>query len=184
MEILRSPEVVQRLTSSALSACELAHSPRRIRRGPRSLSVRPPELQTCKLPSAISDNPCKCSPSPISRATFQGWVERAPEIERAFATSGQSLIVDDRDPAVALGCGDRARTGCTCSVPVRSSEPGARGLAGQFDFCAGNKLAPLVDPNYRCGEVARDAIQGAVHAQKFARPPRERHRHGVDVRDL
>ncbi|MFZ2101809.1 MAG: transcriptional regulator [Oricola sp.] len=30
---------------------------------------------------------------------FQGWGERKPEIERAYATAGQGLMVDDRDPA-------------------------------------------------------------------------------------
>jgi len=30
---------------------------------------------------------------------FQGWAERAPEIDRAYALAGQSLMVDDRDPA-------------------------------------------------------------------------------------
>ena len=30
---------------------------------------------------------------------FQGWAERAPEVERAYALAGQSLMVDDRDPA-------------------------------------------------------------------------------------
>src|SRR5262249_49556237 len=30
---------------------------------------------------------------------FQTWAERGPEIERAYAAAGQSLLADDRDPA-------------------------------------------------------------------------------------
>ena len=36
---------------------------------------------------------------------FQGWAEREPEIERAFETAGQSLMVDDRDPAAHWAMG-------------------------------------------------------------------------------
>jgi tetratricopeptide (TPR) repeat protein len=36
---------------------------------------------------------------------FQGWEKRAPEIERAFETAGQSLMVDDRDPAAHWAMG-------------------------------------------------------------------------------
>ena len=36
---------------------------------------------------------------------FQGWAQRAPEIDRAFAAAGQSLIVDDRDPAAHWAMG-------------------------------------------------------------------------------
>jgi len=36
---------------------------------------------------------------------FQGWTERAQEIDRAFETAGQSLIVDDRDPAAHWAMG-------------------------------------------------------------------------------
>ena len=36
---------------------------------------------------------------------FQGWAERAAEIDRAFATAGQSLMVDDRDPAAHWAMG-------------------------------------------------------------------------------
>jgi tetratricopeptide (TPR) repeat protein len=36
---------------------------------------------------------------------FQRWTERDPEIERAFETAGQSLIVDDRDPAAHWAMG-------------------------------------------------------------------------------
>ncbi len=36
---------------------------------------------------------------------FQGWAERAPEIDRAFDTAGQSLMVDDRDPAAHWAMG-------------------------------------------------------------------------------
>jgi DNA-binding SARP family transcriptional activator len=36
---------------------------------------------------------------------FQGWAERASEIDRAFATAGQSLMVDDRDPAAHWAMG-------------------------------------------------------------------------------
>jgi DNA-binding SARP family transcriptional activator/tetratricopeptide (TPR) repeat protein len=36
---------------------------------------------------------------------FQGWAERAPEIERAFDAAGQSLMVDDRDPAAHWAMG-------------------------------------------------------------------------------
>jgi DNA-binding SARP family transcriptional activator len=36
---------------------------------------------------------------------FQGWAERAVEIDRAFATAGQSLMVDDRDPAAHWAMG-------------------------------------------------------------------------------
>ncbi|HXZ85794.1 MAG TPA: transcriptional regulator, partial [Myxococcota bacterium] len=36
---------------------------------------------------------------------FLGWAERGPEIERAYASAGQSVLADDRDPAAhwALG---------------------------------------------------------------------------------
>jgi len=36
---------------------------------------------------------------------FQHWGERDPEIDRAFETAGQSLIVDDRDPAAHWAMG-------------------------------------------------------------------------------
>ncbi len=36
---------------------------------------------------------------------FQGWAERAPAIDRAFATAGQSLMADDRDPAAHWAMG-------------------------------------------------------------------------------
>jgi len=36
---------------------------------------------------------------------FLGWAEREPEIERAYATAGQSLLADDRDPAAHWAMG-------------------------------------------------------------------------------
>lgn len=36
---------------------------------------------------------------------FQGWAERNPEIDRAFETAGQSLLVDDRNPAAHWAMG-------------------------------------------------------------------------------
>ena len=36
---------------------------------------------------------------------FQRWTKREPEIERAFETAGQSLMVDDRDPAAHWAMG-------------------------------------------------------------------------------
>jgi DNA-binding SARP family transcriptional activator len=36
---------------------------------------------------------------------FQGWKNPTPEIDRAFATAGQSLMADDRDPAAHLAMG-------------------------------------------------------------------------------
>ncbi|MGZ8387202.1 MAG: tetratricopeptide repeat protein [Rhodoplanes sp.] len=36
---------------------------------------------------------------------FQGWAKRDQEVERAFATAGQSLMVDDRDPAAHWAMG-------------------------------------------------------------------------------
>jgi DNA-binding SARP family transcriptional activator len=36
---------------------------------------------------------------------FQGWTAREPEIERAYAAAGQSLMADDRDPAAHLAMG-------------------------------------------------------------------------------
>ena len=36
---------------------------------------------------------------------FQGWAKRAPEIERAYDSAGQSLMVDDRDPAAHWAMG-------------------------------------------------------------------------------
>ena len=36
---------------------------------------------------------------------FQGWAKREPEIERACAAAGQSLMVDDRDPAAHWAIG-------------------------------------------------------------------------------
>jgi tetratricopeptide (TPR) repeat protein len=36
---------------------------------------------------------------------FQGWAERGPEIDRAFEAAGQSLMVDDRDPAAHWAMG-------------------------------------------------------------------------------
>ena len=36
---------------------------------------------------------------------FQGWAEREPEVERAFEAAGQSLMVDDRDPAAHWAMG-------------------------------------------------------------------------------
>jgi len=39
------------------------------------------------------------------QSAFQGWEKREPEIERAFAAAGQSLMVDDRDPAAHWAMG-------------------------------------------------------------------------------
>lgn len=36
---------------------------------------------------------------------FQGWAKREPEIERAYEAAGQSLMVDDRDPAAHWAMG-------------------------------------------------------------------------------
>jgi tetratricopeptide (TPR) repeat protein len=36
---------------------------------------------------------------------FQGWSAREPEVDRAFETAGQSLIVDDRNPAAHWAMG-------------------------------------------------------------------------------
>ena len=36
---------------------------------------------------------------------FQGWAKREPEIDRAFEAAGQSLMVDDRDPAAHWAMG-------------------------------------------------------------------------------
>jgi TolB-like protein/Flp pilus assembly protein TadD len=36
---------------------------------------------------------------------FQGWAEREPEIDRAFEAAGQSIMVDDRDPAAHWAMG-------------------------------------------------------------------------------
>ena len=36
---------------------------------------------------------------------FQGWAPRGPEIDRAFAAAGQSLMADDRDPAAHWAMG-------------------------------------------------------------------------------
>src|SRR5262249_30504057 len=36
---------------------------------------------------------------------FQGWAERSGEIDRAFDSAGQSLMVDDRDPAAHWAMG-------------------------------------------------------------------------------
>jgi DNA-binding SARP family transcriptional activator/Flp pilus assembly protein TadD len=36
---------------------------------------------------------------------FQGWAKREPEVDRAFETAGQSLMVDDRDPAAHWAMG-------------------------------------------------------------------------------
>lgn len=36
---------------------------------------------------------------------FQGWTAREPEVDRAFETAGQSLMVDDRDPAAHWAMG-------------------------------------------------------------------------------
>jgi DNA-binding SARP family transcriptional activator len=36
---------------------------------------------------------------------FQGWTVREPEIERAYASAGQSLMADDRDPAAHWAMG-------------------------------------------------------------------------------
>jgi TolB-like protein len=36
---------------------------------------------------------------------FQGWTKREPEIDRAFETAGQGLMVDDRDPAAHWAMG-------------------------------------------------------------------------------
>jgi TolB-like protein len=36
---------------------------------------------------------------------FQGWTERAPQIDKAYAAAGQALMADDRDPAAHLAMG-------------------------------------------------------------------------------
>jgi tetratricopeptide (TPR) repeat protein len=36
---------------------------------------------------------------------FQGWAKRAPAVDRAFAAAGQSIMVDDRDPAAHWAMG-------------------------------------------------------------------------------
>jgi DNA-binding SARP family transcriptional activator/Flp pilus assembly protein TadD len=39
------------------------------------------------------------------QSAFQGWTKREPEIDRAFEAAGQSLMVDDRDPAAHWAMG-------------------------------------------------------------------------------
>ena len=39
------------------------------------------------------------------QSAFQGWAKRQPEVDRAFATASQSLMVDDRDPAAHWAMG-------------------------------------------------------------------------------
>lgn len=39
------------------------------------------------------------------QTAFQGWAKREPEVEKAFAAAGQSLMVDDRDPAAHWAMG-------------------------------------------------------------------------------
>ena len=39
------------------------------------------------------------------QSAFQGWAKRQPEIDRAFATAGQGLMADDRDPAAHWAMG-------------------------------------------------------------------------------
>ena len=39
------------------------------------------------------------------QSAFQGWAKPQPEIDRAFATAGQGLMVDDRDPAAHWAMG-------------------------------------------------------------------------------
>jgi DNA-binding SARP family transcriptional activator/TolB-like protein len=39
------------------------------------------------------------------QSAFQRWAQREPEIDRAFETAGQSLLVDDRDPAAHWAMG-------------------------------------------------------------------------------
>ena len=39
------------------------------------------------------------------QSAFQGWATRQPEIDQAFAAAGQSLMVDDRDPAAHWAMG-------------------------------------------------------------------------------
>ena len=39
------------------------------------------------------------------QSAFQHWAPREGEIDRAFETAGQSLIVDDRDPAAHWAMG-------------------------------------------------------------------------------
>ena len=39
------------------------------------------------------------------RNAFQGWAKREPEIDRAYEAAGQSLLVDDRDPAAHWAMG-------------------------------------------------------------------------------
>lgn len=39
------------------------------------------------------------------QSAFQGWSKREPEIERAFETAGQALMIDERDPAAHWAMG-------------------------------------------------------------------------------
>jgi DNA-binding SARP family transcriptional activator len=39
------------------------------------------------------------------QSAFQGWAKRRPEVDRAFEAAGQSLMVDDRDPAAHWAMG-------------------------------------------------------------------------------
>jgi TolB-like protein/DNA-binding winged helix-turn-helix (wHTH) protein len=39
------------------------------------------------------------------QSAFQGWAERKAEIERAYASAGQGLMADDRDPAASWAMG-------------------------------------------------------------------------------
>jgi hypothetical protein len=36
---------------------------------------------------------------------FQGWTKREPEVDLAFETAGQSIMVDDRDPTAHWAMG-------------------------------------------------------------------------------
>ena len=59
--------------------------------------------------TAVRSTPRSRAPTPVcpSRTSsgFQGWAKRAPEVDRAFATAGQSLMADDRDPAAHWAMG-------------------------------------------------------------------------------
>ena len=107
---------------------------------------------------------------------FQGWAKREPEIERAFDAAGQSLMVDDRDPAAhwamgralwlrgrqdqsdrRAGAGDRPEP----ELRARPLHACVRPLAGRRSARRHRVLRPLAPPE----PVRSDALRHARRAR-------------------
>jgi TolB-like protein len=76
---------------------------------------------------------------------FQGWADHAPEIDRAFAAAGESLMADDRDPAAHWAMGR--------ALWLRGSH---------HQSMAELEMATELSPNFKLGHCALAFVHSTV----------------------